>query len=161
MLKWFKDIIILPFNVTVIIPGLILYFSDYHFKVPDKIYLVIGFIMLIAGLFLVIWTMVLFNNIGKGTLAPWNPPKHLVVEGPYCYVRNPMIIGILLILFSEYFLLNAVRILLWAGLFFIINNIYFRVFEEKQLENNFGDAYRKYKNNVPMWIPRFIPWKFQ
>lgn len=105
--------------------------------------------------------MVLFNNVGKGTLAPWNPPENLVVKGPYCYVRNPMIIGVLLVLISEYFLLNAIEILWWAVLFFIINNIYFYVFEERQLENRFGEEYKKYKKNVPMWIPRFTPWKSQ
>ena len=159
MLEWLKSILILPFNVVFIIPSLILYFSDYHYKVPDKIFLMMGIFMLITGVILIIWTMLLFNIVGKGTLAPWNPPKNLVVEGPYCYVRNPMSIGILLILFSEYFLLNAIQILFWMVLFFIINNIYFYVFEENQLESNFGEKYRRYKKNVPMWIPRFTPWK--
>ena len=128
MLKWFMSILILPFNVAVIIPALILYFSNYNYRAPDTIFLIAGICVLIAGLFLTIWTMVLFNNVGKGTLAPWNPPENLVVEGPYRYVRNPMIIGILMILFSEYWLLDAVQILLWAVLFFIINNIHFLEF---------------------------------
>ena len=161
MLKWFMSILILPFNVAVIIPALILYFSNYNYRAPDTIFLIAGICILIAGLFLAIWTMVLFNNVGKGTLAPWNPPENLVVEGPYRYVRNPMIIGILMILLSEYLLLDAVQILLWAVLFFIINNIYFRIYEEKQLKKNFGEDYIKYKKNVPMWIPRLTPWKLQ
>ena len=154
MFEWLKTILVLPFNVVVIIPALILYFTDYYYIKPDKVFLIAGVLLLVSGLFLAGWTMILFNNVGKGTLAPWNPPKKLVVSGPYCYVRNPMIIGILLILISEYFLLNAIQIFWWAVLFFIINNIYFYVFEEKQLENNFGEAYIRYKKNVPMWIPR-------
>lgn len=161
MFEWMKSILILPFNVAVVIPACILYFSNYHYKMPDKVFLIIGIFLLIAGLFLAIWTMILFNNVGKGTLAPWNPPQKLVVEGPYCYVRNPMIIGVLLILTAEYFLFNAVQILWLVILFFVINNIYFYVFEERQHENNFGDDYRKYKKNVPMWIPRFTPWRLQ
>lgn len=161
MLEWLKTILLLPFNVVVIIPCFILYFSGYHYNSPDIKYLIAGILLLSAGLFLAGWTMVLFNNVGKGTLAPWNPPENLVVKGPYCYVRNPMIIGVLLVLISEYFLLNAIEIFWWTVLFFIINNIYFYVFEERQLENRFGEEYKKYKKNVPMWIPRFIPWKSQ
>lgn len=161
MLEWLKTILLLPFNVVVTIPCFILYFSGYHYNSPDIKYLIAGILLLSAGLFLAGWTMVLFNNVGKGTLAPWNPPENLVVKGPYCYVRNPMIIGVLLVLISEYFLLNAIEILWWAVLFFIINNIYFYVFEERQLENRFGEEYKKYKKNVPMWIPRFTPWKSQ
>lgn len=160
MLRWFISILILPFNVSVIIPVLILFFSDYHYKAPSGVFLITGIVMLIAGIFLASSTMLLFNNVGKGTLAPWDPPKNLVVEGPYCYVRNPMITGILLILLSEYFFLNSVQILSWTVLFFVINNIYFRAFEEKQLEKKFGGQYKNYKKNVPRWIPRFTPWKF-
>lgn len=161
MLEWLKTILLLPFNVVVTIPCFILYFSGYHYNLPNIKYLIAGILLLSAGLFLAGWTMVLFNNVGKGTLAPWNPPENLVVKGPYCYVRNPMIIGVLLVLISEYFLLNAIEILWWTVLFFIINNIYFYVFEERQLENRFGEEYKKYKKNVPMWIPRFTPWKSQ
>ncbi len=161
MLEWLKTILLLPFNVVVTIPCFILYFSGYHYNSPNIKYLIAGILLLSAGLFLAGWTMVLFNNVGKGTLAPWNPPENLVVKGPYCYVRNPMIIGVLLVLISEYFLLNAIEILWWTVLFFIINNIYFYVFEERQLENRFGEEYKKYKKNVPMWIPRFTPWKSQ
>lgn len=161
MLEWLKTILLLPFNVVVTIPCFILYFSGYHYNLPNIKYLIAGILLLSAGLFLAGWTMVLFNNVGKGTLAPWNPPENLVVKGPYRYVRNPMIIGVLLVLISEYFLLNAIEILWWTVLFFIINNIYFYVFEERQLENRFGEEYKKYKKNVPMWIPRFTPWKSQ
>lgn len=161
MQEWLKSILVLPFNVVVVIPSLILYFSGYNYNTPEKVFLISGILLLIFGLYLAVRTMVLFNNVGKGTLAPWAPPKNLVVEGPYCYVRNPMIIGVLLILISEYFLLNALPILWWAVLFFIINNIYFRIYEEKQLKKNFGEDYIKYKKNVPMWIPRLTPWKLQ
>lgn len=154
MYEWLKTILILPFNVLVMIPCIILYFSHYHFKMPSLCFAVIGILLLVMGLTIAVWTMILFNNIGKGTAAPWNPPKKLVVEGPYCYVRNPMITSVLLILLGEYFLLNAVQIIWWLLLFFLINNIYFSLFEEKQLENRFGDKYKEYKKNVPRWIPR-------
>lgn len=61
-------------------------------------------------------------------------------------------------LFAEYFLLNSVEILSWALLVFVINTIYFYLFEEKQLEKKFKQDYKRYKENAPMWIPRFKAW---
>lgn len=155
MQEWLKAIIILPFNVTVVIPYLILYISKFQYNIPNIIQIIFGIILFIFGLFLAIWTMILFNTIGKGTLAPWAAPKHLVVEGPFKIVRNPMITGILSILTAESLILNSINLFYWMIIFFIVNCIYFKLFEEKQLERNFGQEYLEYKKNVPMWIPKF------
>lgn len=155
MQEWLKAIIILPFNVTVVIPYLILYISKFQYNIPNIIQIIFGIILFIFGLFLAIWTMILFNTIGKGTLAPWAAPKHLVVEGPFKIVRNPMITGVLNILTAEALILNSINLFYWMIIFFIINCIYFKLFEEKQLERNFGQEYLEYKKNVPMWIPKF------
>ncbi len=158
MKEWIKAIIILPFNVTVVISFFILYFSRYSFSIVSKLQLASGFILLFIGLFMVIWTMVLFHKIGKGTLAPWATTKHLVVEGPYKVVRNPMILGVIAILASEALILGAVNIFYWAVLFFLINCIYFKLFEEKQLVRNFGQEYLEYRKKVPMWLPKIKFW---
>ena len=154
MKDWVKAIIILPFNVTVVIPCLILYLSKYKFSIPCPWQLISGLTLLFIGLYLAVWAMSLFHKIGKGTLAPWAATKHLVVEGPYKIVRNPMILGVLAILIAESLILNAINIFYWAILFFLINCIYFKAFEEKQLERKFGKDYLEYKNNVPMWFPK-------
>ena len=154
MKDWIKAIIILPFNVTVVIPCLILYFSKYKFSIPCPWQIISGLTLLFAGLYLAVWTMSLFHKIGKGTLAPWAATKHLVVEGPYKIVRNPMILGVLAILIAESLILNAINIFYWAILFFLINCIYFKVFEERQLERKFGKEYLEYRDNVPMWFPK-------
>lgn len=155
MQEWLKAIIILPFNATVVIPYLILYISKFQYNIPNIIQIIFGIILFIFGLFLAIRTMILFNTIGKGTLAPWAAPKHLVVEGPFKIVRNPMITGILSILTAESLILNSINLFYWMIIFFIVNCIYFKLFEEKQLERNFGQEYLEYKKNVPMWIPKF------
>lgn len=158
MKEWIKAVVILPFNVTVVIPFLILYFSRYSFSLANKLQLVLGIILLFIGLFIAIWTMILFHKVGKGTLAPWAATKHLVVEGPYKIVRNPMILGILAILTSESLILNTLYIFYWAVLFFLVNCLYFKVFEEKQLERNFGEEYIEYRKKVPMWFPKIKFW---
>ena len=155
MQEWLKAIIILPFNVTVVIPYLILYISKFQYNIPNIIQIIFGIILFIFGLFLAIWTMILFNTIGKGTLAPWAAPKHLVVEGPFKIVRNPMITGILSILTAESLILNSINLFYWMIIFFIVYCIYFKLFEEKQLENKIGREYWEYKQKVPMWIPKF------
>ncbi len=156
MKEWVKAILILPFNVLVSIPFCILYFSNFKYIAPAILQIIFGFILLLCGLFLAIWTMVLFHKIGKGTLAPWAATKHLVVDGPFKYSRNPMITGILFILIAEALILNDINIFYWACVFFLINCIYFKLFEEKQLVNNFGDEYIEYRKKVPMWFPRII-----
>lgn len=157
--EWIKAIIILPFNVAVVIPGLIFYFSGGKLIFPNIYFLILGFILLIFGLYMAISTMILFHKIGKGTLAPWAATKHLIVEGPYKYTRNPMITGVLSILAAEALILSSVNIFYWMLLFFIINCIYFKLFEEKQLENNFKEEYLEYKKKTPMWFPKINFWK--
>lgn len=155
MKKWFCALILLPFNVLVIIPVVILYFTNFTYQFPNILQFICGLIVLLGGMVLSGWSMGLFYKIGKGTLAPWAAPKHLVVQGPYKFVRNPMIIGVILILLAEALLLNTRYIFYWAVVFFILNNIYFHYFEEKQLKKTFGKEYLDYKKQVPMWLPKF------
>lgn len=156
MKEWIKAILILPFNVLVIIPALILFLSDYKYSYNGIVYILLGFLFLIAGINLAISTMVLFYTVGKGTPAPWAPPEHLVIEGPYRYIRNPMITAVILVLIGESLILNSFNIFYWAILFFTINSLYFPLFEEKQLTARFGQEYIDYKKRVPRWLPELF-----
>lgn len=156
-----KAILLLPFMVLVFVPtGLYFLFENSIIPIKNIIRLVLGILLLTFGLLLFIQSIILFIKIGKGTLAPWNPTQKLVVMGLYRYTRNPMILGVLLILSAEAFLLNSLPILVWMILFFIINTIYFIKKEEPDLEKKFGEDYREYKKNVPRWFPRFTAYKF-
>jgi protein-S-isoprenylcysteine O-methyltransferase Ste14 len=119
--------------------------------------LLIGLVMICTGLCVMIITISTFISIGKGTLAPWSPTKKLISIGIYGYVRNPMIMGVLTVLIGESLAILSFNILIWALIFFIINNVYFLVYEEPNLEKRFGNEYREYKRNVPRWIPRLKP----
>ena len=150
-------ITLLPFTVTIIIPSYI--FRNEQSFVPDTILIkAAGAILMGLGLLLFAMTLRLFISTGKGTLAPWDPPQNLIVKGPYRHCRNPMICGVLFILVGESFLFRSADILTWAGTFFIINNIYFLVYEEPGLLKRFGSDYEKYKKNVPRWIPKWSPY---
>jgi len=100
----------------------------------------------------------LFARVGRGTLAPWDPTRHLVVAGPYRYVRNAMISGVALMLLGEAAFWGSRAVGLWAACFLAINHLYFVLSEEPGLERRFGQQYRTYKAEVPRWIPRLRPW---
>jgi protein-S-isoprenylcysteine O-methyltransferase Ste14 len=156
---------VLPFTVLVVIPALLLWCTSgfrlgWGLGLPyDALVSCIGFVTIIVGLYLLIVTIILFMNIGKGTLAPWAPTKKLVVSGPYRYVRNPMISGVLIALLGESIVFGSITIFTLFILFFIINHIYFIFSEEPGLLKRFGDEYIRYSENVPRWIPRLSPWK--
>ena len=159
LLRHIRDIILLPFTVSVVVPYFI--YNPERQLVQDHSLLmkVCGLIVGLSGISMLVYTISLFGRFGKGTLAPWSPTQKLVVIGPYRYCRNPMITGVLAILLGEAGFLNSVEILRWAGLFFIINTVYFIIKEEPDLEKRFGEEYRIYKQNVPRWIPKLRPYK--
>jgi protein-S-isoprenylcysteine O-methyltransferase Ste14 len=117
-----------------------------------------GLGLLIAGLTLFVASLRRFATEGRGTLAPWDPPRELVVRGPYRYVRNPMISGVLLVLVGEGLVLRSRAHLLWACVFFAINAVYIPLLEEPTLERRFGERYREYRRHVPRLVPRIRPW---
>jgi protein-S-isoprenylcysteine O-methyltransferase Ste14 len=118
---------------------------------------VLGVGLISAGFCLWLWTVRLFARLGEGTLAPWDPTRHLVVEGPYRYVRNPMITAVLAVLAGEAALFGSLPLLIWCSVFFAVNFIGFQVYEEPGLERRFGEEYRAYRRNVPRWLPRRSP----
>ncbi|GHV50183.1 hypothetical protein FACS1894168_0970 [Deltaproteobacteria bacterium] len=145
-------------NVLVFIPAITLWLTNYQWKINCLTFLALGCVLLLVGIGFAAWTMRLFHAIGQGTAAPWEPPKNLVVAGPYCHVRNPMLISVFIMQIAEAFLLNSWAIVLLLVIFVFGNMIYFPLIEEKALEKRFGEAYRKYKRNVPRWMPRLHPW---
>jgi len=99
-----------------------------------------------------------FATEGQGTLAPWDPPRALVVRGPYRYVRNPMISGVLLVLLGESLVLHSAAHALWTLCFLGLNLLYIPLIEEPQLARRFGASYQEYCRHVPRVVPRLRPW---
>lgn len=114
----------------------------------------LGAAMIAAGLALVGWTVTLFARVGRGTLAPWDPTARLVVAGPYRHVRNPMITGVVSVLFGGAALLGSLPLLAWAAGVFAVNALYLPLVEEPGLVRRFGEDYERYRAAVPRWLPR-------
>ena len=165
MTRQLASILILPFNAILVIPGLLYVLCAKHKAVklmPASIHRssqVLGVVLTMFGFPLLIFTIRDFVKIGQGTLAPWDPTQELVVNGVYRYVRNPMISGVISILFGLTLILNSFCHLAWAILFSVANMIYMPLSEEPGLEQRFGNDYRLYQQNVPRWIPRLQPWE--
>lgn len=151
--RWLQAVLILPFNVLVVFPALILYFTRCKTKKITASSLVWAAVFFVPGAILALYTMLLFNRKGKGTPAPWDPPVNLITTGPYKYVRNPMITAVLLMLTGESSLLRSKALAIYTVTFFLQNCLYFHFFEEKQLQRRFGKAYSDYKASTPMWLP--------
>jgi protein-S-isoprenylcysteine O-methyltransferase Ste14 len=109
-------------------------------------------------LLLIVRTTALFVSVGRGTLAPWDPTTRLVVRGPYRYVRNPMISGVLFVLLGEAALFGSLALGIWFGLVLAVNAVYMPLVEEPSLQRRFGEEYERYRAHVPRWIPRVRPW---
>jgi protein-S-isoprenylcysteine O-methyltransferase Ste14 len=165
VLRHLLSILLLPFVMVVIVPRWLLRAwaaSDTHW--PDGTVTasaghIAGVVIFLGGFALFAWCVSLFARVGQGTLAPWDPTKRLVAIGPYQYMRNPMITGVVTMLAGEALFHGSRVTAIWAATFVAINQIYFMLLEEPGLERRFGAAYLEYKSAVPRWIPRTTPWK--
>jgi protein-S-isoprenylcysteine O-methyltransferase Ste14 len=163
LLRQLLAIAILPFTVTVLVPIWI----ARHYGVTltigrsagSLLVQFVGLAVLGLGFILFVVSVWQFASEGKGTLAPWDPPRVFVVRGPYQFVRNPMISGVMLLLFGEALALLSLPHATWAICFVILNLIYIPLIEEPRLEGRFGDSYREYRRHVRRFIPRFRPWR--
>ena len=100
------------------------------------------------------WTVALFVRNGRGTLAPWDPTSHLVISGPYRYVRNPMITGVATILAGEALFFRSWGVAIELAAFLAVNALYFPLVEEPGMRRRFGSEYDEYSARVPRWLPR-------
>jgi protein-S-isoprenylcysteine O-methyltransferase Ste14 len=162
ILRHLLSIVLLPFTVTVLVPVWIARRNQVALAIgttPIELAIqALGLASLAVGLALFAASLRQFVVRGKGTLAPWDPPKHLVVAGPYRYVRNPMISGVLFIVTGEALVLRSWPHTGWALLFFLLNVTYIPLLEEPQLRRRFGAAYDEYCRHVRRFLPRIHPW---
>lgn len=165
LLRHILSILLLPVTMIVVVPYLILSPQLGSLTVwpagnPLGVAAVIvGVALMIVGLAFAATTIRKFATIGRGTLAPWDPPRHLVVSGIYRHVRNPMISGFFLVLLGEALAFRSQGLLIWAAIFFAMGVIFIPLVEEPLLERRFGEEYREYRRNVPRWVPRVTAWK--
>jgi protein-S-isoprenylcysteine O-methyltransferase Ste14 len=159
------SVLLFPVTVTVVVPALIVIPAGLRGPqlgvTATAGLMIVGSLLIAAGLGLLIWTVVLFDRVGEGTLGLGNvmgEPVHLVVRGPYRHVRNPMITGVLCILLGEAAITASGSLLLWFAIFLTFQATAIRFWEEPHLAKRYGSEYVDYRRNVPRWIPRISAW---
>jgi protein-S-isoprenylcysteine O-methyltransferase Ste14 len=92
-----------------------------------------------------------FFAAGRGTLAPIDPPRLLVVRGLYRFTRNPMYNGVVALLLGEAWLFHSTALFQYALIVFVIFHLVVVIYEEPALESRFEESYRTYRGAVPRW----------
>lgn len=120
---------------------------------PTKIFISAPLLIITT---IILWLGTIYPFIkARGSPVPFNPPKELVTTGLYSRIRNPMLLGWFLMLFGVGILLNSISLIfIFTPLFILLNVLYLKAIEEKEMEKKFGEQYLKYKKSVPMFIPR-------
>jgi protein-S-isoprenylcysteine O-methyltransferase Ste14 len=154
LLKTIVFTFLVPGTVTILVPYWLLSSRSVPPEPSPVRYL--GALPILIGAAIYIWCAWDFTFAGRGTPAPIDPPKELVVRGLYRYVRNPIYIGILLILLGEAFLFASQRLFAYVAVMFMLYFLVVILYEEPTLKHKFGESYRRYCKDVPRWIPSRI-----
>ena len=160
------SILLLPVMNSIVIPTVILLLTqgERGFGIgTGKLFSVFGALLsatlLIAGVAMIMHSIALFVRHGNGTLAPWDPTQALVIRGLYRYLRNPMKMGLILLLLGESIAFGSLPLLYWWATFTIVNVVYIRLWEEPGLRIRFGEEYARYCSQVGPWLPSRRPWR--
>jgi protein-S-isoprenylcysteine O-methyltransferase Ste14 len=126
----------------------------------DQISTVAGAVIALLGFGLWLWCIVRFAFEGRGTLLPVDAPRRLVIGGPYRYVRNPMYLGVALLLLGEAVALAEFSwaVLIYIASFLGIVALFVRFYEQPTLRKLFGRDYDEYCAHVRAWLPSWRPW---
>jgi len=114
---------------------------------------VAGLVVGSAGAAVALWCIFTFALVGKGTPAPFDPPRRLVVRGPYRFVRNPMYIGAGLALAGAALFYESWPLLGYTGIFLLATHLFVVICEEPALQRTFGQEYEAYCRRVRRWRP--------
>jgi protein-S-isoprenylcysteine O-methyltransferase Ste14 len=153
-LKTLLFTILVPGTVTVLVPYLLLSWDIRFFSLEIGAIRFLGLPPILLGALTYLWCAWDFTFTGRGTPAPIDPPKELVVKGLYRYVRNPMYVGITLILTGEALLFESAVLFLYAGFLLVCAHLFIVFYEEPTLKRLFGASYESYCKSVSRWIPR-------
>jgi protein-S-isoprenylcysteine O-methyltransferase Ste14 len=115
---------------------------------------VAGMVVGAAGAAVALWCIFTFAFVGRGTPAPFDPPRRLVIHGPYGFVRNPMYVGAGLALAGAALFYKSWLLLFYAGLFLLVTHLFVVWYEEPTLRRTFEQEYEAYCRQVRRWWPR-------
>ena len=134
------------------LPGMVAFVIPWLLRPRDTVVHAVGFLPLALGIVVLLWCVRDFYVAGKGTLAPWSPPKNLVTVGLYRWSRNPMYVGVLTILVGWAMLFGARNLWIYAGSMAVVFHLRVLFYEEPWLSRTHGDAWTAYKATTSRWF---------
>lgn len=140
--------------VLIFLPARILSSTGIIQPSPIGVWQIAGMLVGTAGAALVLTCVFSFAFVGRGTPAPFDPPRRLVVGGPYRLLRNPMYAGAGLALGGATLYYQSIVLLGYAALFLIVTHLFVVLYEEPTLRRTFGEEYEAYCRQAGRWWPR-------
>jgi protein-S-isoprenylcysteine O-methyltransferase Ste14 len=140
--------------LLVFLPARLLTRSGIAYPVSVGAIEIAGIAITVAGSALAVWCILTFAFVGRGTPAPMDPPRRLVIAGPYRYVRNPMYLGATLALCGAAVCYRSLALSAYAALFLLAMHLFAVSYEEPTLVGLFGEEYEAYRRAVRRWVPR-------
>jgi protein-S-isoprenylcysteine O-methyltransferase Ste14 len=137
--------------VLVFLPARVLSWSGMTAPAALGLPEVAGLVVGAAGAILALWCIGTFALVGRGTPAPFDPPRSLVVQGPYRRVRNPMYVGAGLALAGAALYYWSGPLAGYAALFLLATHLFVVSYEEPTLLRTFGQDYEAYCRRVGRW----------
>jgi protein-S-isoprenylcysteine O-methyltransferase Ste14 len=125
---------------------------------PDLFKSYFGVALILVGGSILLSSVVSFYCRGQGTLAPWDPPKHLVVEDFYRFTRNPMYVGVAILVLGWAFLTGNLLNYVYSAIIPVIFHLRVVLYEEKEMQRLFGKEWEIYRMAVPRWGVRIRPY---
>lgn len=119
---------------------------------------ILGALLIVAGVAFLLHSFGRFVLEGRGTPAPIAPTERLVAGGVYRYVRNPMYLSVLAVIFGQALLLGQPVLFLYGGIICAAVVAFVLGYEEPTLARRYGAEYDAYRSAVPGWLPRLTPW---
>lgn len=153
MMLFLKNLLftlVVPGTVAVYVP---LFIARSHPPTSGPLF-VIALAILALGVAIYAWCIWDFATFGKGTPAPIDAPKKLVVRGLYRYTRNPMYVGVFTVTLGWAMLFQVAALGLYVLIVGTCFHLFIILYEERHLQKEFGDEYEDYRSRVSRWLPR-------
>ncbi|GAA4117945.1 isoprenylcysteine carboxylmethyltransferase family protein [Aminobacter aganoensis] len=133
--------------------------AGYGLAVANAALVVLGVMLVAAGLGVLLHAFARFAMEGSGTPAPIAPTERLVIGGAYRHVRNPMYVAMLAIILGQALIFAHGPLVAYAAVIGAAMAAFVRFYEEPVLAHRYGGRYEAYRSNVPGWLPRLTPWR--
>lgn len=143
---------------TLFVPGTVAIYIPYRLTqdlpAPSSTWQLLSWVVFAVGIAIYSWCVWDFATFGRGTPAPIDAPKALVIRGLYRYVRNPMYVGVLTTTLGWAVRYRSAGIVLYAAIMWVCFQSFIVLYEEPTLQRLFGDSYAQYRSTVGRWLPR-------